>query len=534
MIRSLAALLAALLAAGLMAAIAQAHFVFIVPAQDGATAAVVLSEELAPDEEVDAGKLGGAKLFARDAAGKDAPVEYKAGKHALTATLPGSGPRAVYGSVTLGVRQRGGDKPFLLVYHPKALVGAVPAEKAGVGDKVPVELVPAAAGGKVRLKLVAGGKPVPGAEVTVLKPDGSKVKAKTGADGLTEPVEGAGRFGAWARYAEPKGGELGGKKYEEVRHYPTLVFDAGGAALPPMPYAASSFGAVECDGYLYVYGGHVGKTHNYDTKTVVGTFHRLKLDGSAKWEELPGGPILQGMNLAAHGGKVYRVGGMQPRNAPGEPADNHSVAEVARFDPKAKKWEAMPPLPAGRSSHDVVAVGGKLVVVGGWDQRGKGQKAVWHDTALVLDLAAKGPKWESVPQPFKRRALTAAAVGTKVYVIAGLGEKASGNRVGVLDVATGKWSEGPAIPGERVGFAPAACAVGGRVVVNTGDGSVYRLSEKGDAWEKVGQAEQKRIVARLVPFGTDRVILLGGASGGANADSIEVIALPGGKAPAGR
>jgi hypothetical protein len=524
---------AALLAAGLTAVLAQAHFVFIVPAPGGATAAVVLSEELAPDEAVDIGKVGGAKLFVRDAAGKDSPVEHEAGKHALTAALPGSGPRVVYGSVTFGVRQRGGDGPFLLVYHPKAFIGPVPAEGAALGAAVPAELVPAAAGGKVRFKLVAGGKPVPGAEVTVLKPDGSKVKVTTGADGLTEAVEGAGRFGAWARHVEPKAGEFGGKKYAEVRHYPTLVFDAG-APLPPMPAAVSSFGAVACGGYLYAYGGHVGKTHSYDTKAVVGTFHRLKLDGGTKWEQLPGGPILQGMNLAAHGGKVYRVGGMQPRNAPGEPADTHSVAEVARFDPETNKWEAMPPLPAARSSHDVVVVGDKLVVVGGWDQKGKGQKPAWHDTALALDLSAAEPQWKSIPQPFKRRALTAAAVGTRVYVIAGLGEKASGNRVDVLDVATGKWSEGPPIPGERVGFAPAACAAGGRVLVNTGDGSVYRLSAKGDAWEKVGRAEKKRIVARLVPLGAGRAILLGGASAGGNADSLEVIPLPAAQVPTGR
>jgi N-acetylneuraminic acid mutarotase len=299
----------------------------------------------------------------------------------------------------------------------------------------------------------------------------------------------------------------------------------GGSALPPLPAAVSSLGAVECDGYLYVYGGHVGKTHSYDTKTVVGTFRRLKLDGGTKWEELPGGPILQGMNLATHGGKVYRVGGMQPRNAPGEPADNHSVAEVARFDPKTSKWEAMPPLPAGRSSHDVVVVGDKLVVVGGWEQKGKGQKAVWHDTALVLDLAAAKPEWKSIPQPFKRRALTAAAVGTRVYVVAGLGESASEKRVDILDVATGKWSEGPAIPGDRVGFAPAAGVVNGRVVVNTFEGPVYRLTEKGDAWEKVGAAAHKRMVGRVVPFGKDAVILVGGANGTANVAEVEVVKL---------
>jgi N-acetylneuraminic acid mutarotase len=298
------------------------------------------------------------------------------------------------------------------------------------------------------------------------------------------------------------------------------------ANYPPLPTAVSSLGAVECDGHLYVYGGHAGKTHSYDTKSVLGTFHRLKLDGGTKWEELPSGPIAQGLNLAAHGGKVYRVGGMQPKNAPGEPADNHSLADCARFDPKAGKWEALPPLPAGRSSHDVVVVGDRLVVVGGWQMKGKDTSPVWHDTALVLDLAAAKLEWKQIPQPFKRRALTAAALGNKVYVIAGLGADGGDKRIDVLDLATGKWGEAPAIPGgERVAFSPAACAVNGRLVVNTSEGPLYRLNTAGDGWEKVGEATKKRIVARLIPLGTDRVLLVGGAGGGANVDAIEVIRL---------
>src|SRR5262249_18599183 len=155
---------------------------------------------------------------------------------------------------------------------------------------------------------------------------------------------------------------------------------------PLLPTAVSSLGAVSVNGYLYVYGGHAGRTHSYDTKAVLGTFHRLKLQGGTSWEELPGGPILQGMNLTAHQAKVYRVGVMQPRNAPGEPADNHSLADVARFDPETNKWETLPPLPAGRSSHDVVTVKDRLVVVGGWQMRGQGEKSVWHDTTLIMDL----------------------------------------------------------------------------------------------------------------------------------------------------
>lgn len=298
------------------------------------------------------------------------------------------------------------------------------------------------------------------------------------------------------------------------------------AKYPTMPKAVSSFGAIEADGYLYVYGGHAGKTHTYSVDDVMGTFHRLKLDGGTKWEPLPGGPIAQGLNLTAHKGLVYRAGGMQPKNKAGEPSDNHSLADVARFDPKVGKWEPLPSLPTPRSSHDLVTVGDKLVVVGGWQMKGKGEKPEWPTTALVLDLAASKPEWKEIPQPFKRRALTAAVVGTKVYVIGGLGAEGADKRVDVLDVATGKWSEGPDLPGsERNAFSPAACTVGGQIVVNTSAGPVYRLTGKGDAWEKVGESATKRMVARLIPFGTDRVILLGGAAGmTGNADSLEVIA----------
>ncbi|HJZ53758.1 MAG TPA: hypothetical protein VKE74_02310 [Gemmataceae bacterium] len=301
---------------------------------------------------------------------------------------------------------------------------------------------------------------------------------------------------------------------------------ATAADLPPLPRGVSSFGAVACDGHLYVYGGHVGKTHAYSTQDVQGTFHRLKLDGGTRWEELPGGPSAQGLNLAAHGGRVYRVGGMQPRNAPGEEEDIHSLADSARFDPTAGKWEALPPLPAGRSSHDVVVAGDKLVVVGGWHQRGKGKPFVWHDTAAVLDLAAAKPEWKSIPQPFKRRALTAAAVGTKVYVIGGLTPEGTDRRVDVLDVATGAWVTGPTLPGsDRAAFSPAAAVVGGRVVVNTSDGPVFRLTAAGDGWEKVGEAPTKRLVARLVPLGDDAVLVVGGVSGGQNMAALDVVKL---------
>ncbi len=204
---------------------AHAHFVFIVPdPKDPAKAVIVFSDDLDTDENVGTEKLATLKLTSRDAAGAEGAVEHKANKHDLTAKVPGSGPRVVYGTLHYGVMQKGDAKPYLLAYHPKAVVGAVAADKLVLGEKVlPVELVPVAAGADVKFKFISGGKPVADAEVTVIKPDGGKDKAKTDKDGLTQAYPAQGRYGAWAKDVVAKPGEQGGKKFDEARHYATLV-----------------------------------------------------------------------------------------------------------------------------------------------------------------------------------------------------------------------------------------------------------------------------------------------------------------------
>ncbi len=294
---------------------------------------------------------------------------------------------------------------------------------------------------------------------------------------------------------------------------------------PDLPQAVSSLGAAQLDGSVYVYGGHSGKTHTYSTEGVSGKFRRLDLAHPGKgWEELPGGPAVQGLALVAHGGKLYRIGGMQPRNKPGEKADNHSLATCAVFDPKTKQWDALPDLPQGRSSHDATVVGDKLVVAGGWCLHGKDGKSDWHDTLLVLDLAQKSPKWESVPQPFQRRALNVAALEGKVYVVGGMGPKGIERAVNIYDVATKQWSKGPDLPGgDRNGFTPAVCVAGGRIYAGPPDGKVYRLNAKRDGWEEVAVLKERRVVHRLVPVNDGLLLAIGGGSRVGNVALIEAV-----------
>ena len=308
----------------------------------------------------------------------------------------------------------------------------------------------------------------------------------------------------------------------------TALSDEGKTDLPPLPVAASSLGVVECGGFLYVYGGHMAAPHTYSNETTSGQLYRIALgDPKSKWEELPGGTHLQGMNLATHKGKVIRVGGMEPRNKKGEKAVLFSTDEAARYDPKARTWEKLPALPEPRSSHDLVVIGDKLFVVGGWKLDGKGTSGTWHETALVLDLAAEKPVWKSFAQPFKRRALTATAHDGKVYVLGGLTEDGPVRKVDVYDPKAEKWSTVADYPGsDRAGFSPAACVLKDRLYLNTADGDVLRLKEKGDGWEEVGKVPTPRIVGRLVPWG-DSVLAVGGAGEKGNVGVIESVVVGG-------
>ena len=290
-----------------------------------------------------------------------------------------------------------------------------------------------------------------------------------------------------------------------------------------LPEATASFGAVASDGWMYVYGGHVSPTHSYSIEAVSGAFHRWNLSTGA-WEGLPGGPGLQGVGLAAHAGKIYRAGGMQPVNRKGEPDDQRSVADAARFDPSTREWTPLPPLMAPRSSHDVVIVGHQLFVMGGWTMRGK-EPVVWLDTIEVLDLSAPGAAWKSVPLPVRRRAFIAAVLGERIYVIGGMDDKSRIlSRVDVFDVARGTWSTAPDLPpGKNSGFGPAAAALDGRLYVSVADGSCFRLDPEGKAWEQIASGAP-RVAHRLVAD-AGRLLIVGGADRGANLDLIEEIAV---------
>lgn len=268
---------------------------------------------------------------------------------------------------------------------------------------------------------------------------------------------------------------------------------AGISAL--MPTGLTTLGATTLGNSVYVLGGYSGTPHEYSERDQSRDFLRLDLS-SGRWEKLPAVSPIQSVGLASDERYVYRVGGMHARNQPGQPEEMHSVAEVARFDPKTGAWHAMTSLPVPRSSHAVAIANGRLYVVGGWKLAGGSFDAEWQETLMSCDLTQPECVWQSQPMPFATRAHGAAVHEGKLYVLGGLTPKGSTDDVQVYDLSTGIWSKGPSLPNDNLTIC--AATYRDRLYANGADGALYALSPDGARWEPAASLTFPRMFHQLV------------------------------------
>jgi N-acetylneuraminic acid mutarotase len=290
----------------------------------------------------------------------------------------------------------------------------------------------------------------------------------------------------------------------------------GGALLPPMPVAVTSFGAVADAAHLYTLGGYFGTPHEYSREGQSRAVQRLALDGASGWEtigELEQG--LQGVALVMRGAELCRIGGLRASNAKGEDAQLSSLTEAACFDVAQRSWRKLPDLPAGRSSHDAVIAGSTIYVGGGWQLAGDASSGAWATDVLALDLAKPNASWTKIASPIERRALAMAAAGGRVIAIGGMTkDREMSRRVDVLDPSSGKWSQGPDFPADAFGLA--ATGSGATVFASARDGVLYRWTIGERAWTSAASLSFPRFFHRLIAGGSEAapsLIAIGGISG---------------------
>ncbi|WP_406694146.1 kelch repeat-containing protein [Singulisphaera sp. Ch08] len=534
--------LVALATASILPQIASAHFIWlkVEPAKQAGSAATIrafFNEEPEPDATF----VKYTKNLQLKVDGQTVPATQ--GEESRNADWAGKLPTTVDTEHDLGVKTKA-EKTYHLVYTARAQSGLIaPTAKEG-SDKLRARLINL--GGKPVVEVLFDGKPVANARIKVYPATGKPTDA-TADDKGRATIAGIaeGTSALWANWVDVTPGSKDGKDYPETRYYATLTYNPSEQAaanasasdeVPPTIFATmpdpavNSFGGAVLGKWLYVYSGHVGRTHRYGTETTTKTFRRLNLEDRKTWEDLPVEKDLQGGALIADDKALYRVGGMFAKNKLGEAHDLYSVADFSRFDPETKTWTKLADMPEARSTHDAVIVGRTVYVTGGWTMAGDSKLAPYPKTTLAFDLDHPEAGWKAIPQPFQRRAHSAGEQGGKVYVLGGLvaGSMKVINRVDVYDPKAGTWALGPELPAglPNEGFGSAAYTIDGRLYYSGATGRIYRLKEAGDAWELLGAWALPRTTHRLLPGPGRTLLAVGGNNKGKQVSVIEAITLP--------
>ena len=533
--------LVAIVLAGVLTNRADAHFIYVAKSKENGKYQVFFGEGLEPDNAKFLSGIADMKVFGHDSSGKVVALKFekKVNDNLGHFECVGNNNYAVVDiDCEYGVFSRGSSGMFLH-YCAKYVDGLEQAPKSS--GKLKLDIVPKMTDKGCVFQVLFDGKPITDCELTASNLDNDTVEYQISANDkghfLLDEFA-AGRWSVRAKKATEETGEVDGNKFTEKRYYCTLILDHGSQVkkqatdkktsetnadksvstpdeIAELPFGITSFGAAVLNDHVYVYGGHRGEAHNYYASGQNNRLYELNLEKPGQWKQIGEGPGLQGLAMVACNGNLYRLGGFAAHNKKSEDSDLHSVNEFAVFDFENKKWNQLAPMPTARSSFDAVAVGNVIYVVGGWALNGS-EKTVWEESALKIDMSADNPKWEKLPNPpFKRRAVSVAYQGDKIYVVGGMqSNRKISTEVAVFDTKTNKWSNGPALPGNESmeGFGTSSFNVGGTLVVSTYGGNVYRLDEKASKWVKITTMDPSRFFHRLLPVNNTSFFLVGGAN----------------------
>ncbi len=277
------------------APLARAHFIWLVPDKDGASAQVVFSDTPQPDDAKLLEKIAGTKWFARMPDGKTEALQWKQEKDGYRLTTPSARAQLLGGVCSYGVVQRGKMEPFLLTYSTTVVLGAPPRNEFvyQAWDALPLQITLGSGDGRECIVYrTVSGKMVPVADAEyVLHVAGQEkpIEGKTSKQGVIELPKAAGLCAVRVRHVEKKEGTHDNKEYKEVRHYATLAFDAGAKKTPDADPAATKLLADARAARVVWYdfpGFTADVAVNFDGKTAKGKVH-VTAKGEVTVEGLP-------------------------------------------------------------------------------------------------------------------------------------------------------------------------------------------------------------------------------------------------------
>lgn len=517
---------------------ASAHFLYVYN-EDGKVK-VVFGEGLEPDQAQFLSGLSAMKAFTT-VDGKTQEVEFEKvtddddGWFEVAEDKVGDAvdvecPYGVFG---------GGEKSMFLNYSGKYAKLGTDSSPAKPVKELTLDLVPEFTEGALKITAYFKGMPLHNAEVKLVRTDADSTEGTTGETGsvmLKAPT----RYLIRAKHVVQESGEANGKKFAEKRYYCTMVLDVNGEIASPanttvdvptkleapvtlkkidteledFPVGLTSFGATVSSDQVFVIGGKSGRAHSYAKSYQNRDVYCLSLvKGEGQWKTVGDNLGLQGLAIVSHGGKVYRIGGLEARNAEDEEHDLHSIADVMQFDPANGSWNQMPSLPNGRSSFDACVVDDKIYVVGGWQMDGEND-SVWAHDMLIFDLSKPDAQWQSIAAPFRTRALAVRSHGGKIIAVGGIDEDGGPTAaVHFFDIASQQWSPGPEVPtgGDMKAFGCSAVSLGEHFLISTYDGEVFRLSDDRKSWQQAHQLETGRFFHHMLPVGESQFAMVGGS-----------------------
>ena len=187
--------------------------------------------------------------------------------------------------------------------------------------------------------------------------------------------------------------------------------------LPDLLQPSSAGAVVAIGDKLYVASG---APQTFDVSGPIIPYSALQIYDFRTEEWSYGAPInhpRHHVGATALGGLLYVAGGRGVIGGPTE--EDHSLNTFESYDPATNSWTTLPNLPFGVASAGLVAIGGRLVLVGGEDQSDWETGGGWV-TPSTWSFNPGTNRWTRLPNMhFERRGSGVAAADGRIYALGG-------------------------------------------------------------------------------------------------------------------